>query len=241
MNRGFTSVVIFLDFAKAFDKVSHRALLVKLQIYGFTGKIHDWLSDFLAGRRQRVVLGDVVSDCLDVLSGVPQGSVLGPLLFVVFINDMPGAVHNLCKLFADDTKLIGIIKNQMDIGLLQKDVDKLVESSSEWQMCFNDEKCVYMTINNKYFDIDMKMNGVSLKKSVRERDLGINICSDLKWHYQTTLAANIATMLLCQLSRAFNFWTIKSFKRLYTVFVRPHLEYAVTAWCPHNKMDIMVL
>jgi hypothetical protein len=79
MNRGFSSVVVFMDFAKAFDKVSHRALIKKLEAYGFRGKLLEWLNDFLVGRRQSAVMDDTVSDWLNVLSGVPQGSVLGPL------------------------------------------------------------------------------------------------------------------------------------------------------------------
>ena len=91
-----------LDFAKAFDKVSHSLLLIKLKAYGFDEKTCNWIEAFLSNRKQRVVLGEH-SDWLDVLSGVPQGSVLGPLLFLIFINDMPCPVQHFCKLFADDT------------------------------------------------------------------------------------------------------------------------------------------
>ena len=115
-----------MDFAKAFDKVCHRALITKLKAYGFSGCLLDWLTDFLIGRKQRVVLGENVSEWKDVMSGVPQGTVLGPLLFVIYINDMPDVVNNLTKLFADDTKLISTIKNRLDIELLQEDINRLV-------------------------------------------------------------------------------------------------------------------
>jgi hypothetical protein len=103
----------------------------------------------LAKRKQRVVVGAYVSELLDVLSGVPQGSVLGPLLFLISINDMPSLVHHFCKLFADDTKLIAIIRNAMDTTLLQEDIDRLVAWSETLGMCFNEDKCKVMHIDKR--------------------------------------------------------------------------------------------
>ena len=174
-------------------------------------------------------------------SGVPKGSVLGPLLFVIFINDMPEVVKCLCKLFADDTKLISVIKNPLDLTSLQLDVDNLVEWSNLWLMNINEEKCKYMVINNKHFHINITMNGMPLKSTDNERDLGIVLCSNLKWAHQATLAANTASTVLWQLSKAFKFLSKKSFKSLYVALVRPHLEYAIAAWCPHTKKAINIL
>lgn len=241
LSKGFTSVIIFLDFAKAFDKVCHRALIKKLELYGFNDNLLNWIAEFLKNRRQRVVLGEAVSDWCDVLSGVPQGSVIGPLLFVIFINDLPGAVMNLCKLFADDTKVIGIIRNPLDIQVLQDDIYRLLDWSEKWLMSFNDEKCTYMVFNNKFFTFDFEMNGKSLRESECERDLGIYLNNKLKWNYQATMAANRAFGVLGQLKKAFKYWTKSTFKRLYFAFVRPHLEYAIAAWNPHTKQDIKVL
>ena len=240
-NRGFTSVIVFMDFAKAFDKVPHRALIKKLEHYGFDLRLVNWINNFLSGRRQRVVMGEAVSNWLDVLSGVPQGSVLGPLLFVIFINDMPAIVKCLCKLFADDTKLISVIKNPLDLTNLQQDIDSLSHWANDWLMEFNEEKCKAMVINNKHFNVSLSMNSRALGMTDKERDLGIVLCSNLKWNHQATLAANRATMVLGQLSRIFNCWTVNIFKRLYVAFVRPHLEYAIAAWCPYIKKDINVL
>ncbi len=125
-NKGFPTIVVFLDFAKAFDKVSHSALLKKLHAYGFSGPVANWIGSFLSNRKQRVILGDCNSDWLVVRSGTPQGSVLGPLLFTIFINDMPRDLHHHCRLFADDTKLVASIKNAQDYALLQNDINKLV-------------------------------------------------------------------------------------------------------------------
>ena len=103
--------------------------------------ILNWLIDFLTTRRKRVVIGKNSSTWKDVLSGVPQGSVLGPLLFLVFINDMPELVHHLTKLFADDCKLIEVIKDENDRNYLQNDLDKLVIWADEWRMRLNYSKC----------------------------------------------------------------------------------------------------
>ena len=107
VNQGYLVDLIFLDFAKAFDKVCHRALLLKLNAYGLNGEIIAWFESFLSQRWQRVVIGKFVPDWKPRLIGVPQGSVLGPLLFIIFINDMSPLIKHISKFFADDSKLIG--------------------------------------------------------------------------------------------------------------------------------------
>ena len=141
LNRGFSAVLVFLDFAKAFYRVLHELLLIKLEGYGFTGKLLEWCRSFLVGRKQRVVMDNNTAEWVDLISGVPQGSVLGPFFFVVFINDMPALVKNFCKLFADDSKLIGVIRNNMDKLALQDDLDLLVDWSRNWKLSFNEDKC----------------------------------------------------------------------------------------------------
>ena len=144
LNRGFLAVLVFMEFVKAFDKLSHRALQLKLELLGFDEHLLKWLADFLKDRRQRVVLGEAMSSWLDVISGVPQGSVLGPLLFIVFINDLPRSVKDcMCRLFADDTKLLAAIRNAADMALVQKDIDTLVKWASDWIMSFKVDKCKY--------------------------------------------------------------------------------------------------
>jgi hypothetical protein len=134
LDRGFCAVAVFLDFAKAFDSVVHSFLTNKLEAYGFRGKILKWLNDFLTNRKQRVVIGSAQSNWLDVLSGVPQGSVLGPLLFVIFINDLPDQFRNECKLFADDSKVIATIRNSSDLAAVQEDLDQAVSWSNKWNL-----------------------------------------------------------------------------------------------------------
>ncbi len=136
--------VIYLDFSKAFDTVAHQRLLYKLDHYGINGYIKVWISHFLSHRRQRVVLRNGVSNWKNVVSGVPQGSILGPLLFIIFINDLPASVSSTAELFADDTKLYREIHNLHDCDLLQSDLNALSAWSNIWyydsmlQMCCNE-------------------------------------------------------------------------------------------------------
>jgi hypothetical protein len=246
VNRGFSVDLIFLDFAKAFDMVSHAGLLVKLKSFGFDDQLIKWMKSYLSGRRQRVVLGDVVSSWRDVLSGIPQGSILGPLLFLIFINDMPDLLEQFCKLFADDTKLIAPIKNITDCIKLQSDLNKATDWATTWKMKFNNEKCKVMHIGkkNQAFEYSMSVNSIERKilgVTEAERDLGIIITKDLKWGCQTQKAANKANAVLGILKRTFSYWTPDTLKILYVTFVRPHLEYASSVWSPYQKQDITTL
>ena len=135
--------VVLLDFAKAFDKVPHRRLIHKLNHYGIRGKQQQWIANFLQGRTQQVVLNGTSSSKAAVKSGVPQGSVLGPLLFLIFINDLPERVSKgtQVKLFADDCILYRKIFSDADSKILQKDLDKLQSWEAEWLMQFHPSKC----------------------------------------------------------------------------------------------------
>ena len=130
--------VIILDFAKAFDKVQHRKLLYKLDHYGIKGSTHKWISSWLSERSQKVVLDGQASDPVPVLSGVPQGSVLGPVLFLIFINDLPVNIRSSVRIFADDCVLYRNIKSPIDCQILQ---DSLTQWETDWQMKFNVAKC----------------------------------------------------------------------------------------------------
>ena len=139
-------VVIFLDFAKAFDKVPHRRLLDKLLSHGIGGKVWGWLREWLSGRKQRVCISGCKSAWRTVTSGVPQGSVLGPVLFLIFINDLDAALVNSILKFADDTKLFGKVNNDSDRESIQQDHHRLLNWSDKWQMPFNTAKCMVMHI-----------------------------------------------------------------------------------------------
>ena len=121
---------IYLDFQKAFDTVPHKRLLRKLQGYGISGSLLRWLESFLVGRKQKVVLNGEESDWTNVTSGIPQGSVLGPILFLIYINDLPDVVNNIVKLFADDTKIYAKVNTKEQEENLQSDIDNLMEWSN---------------------------------------------------------------------------------------------------------------
>ena len=133
--------VIYLDFQKAFDKVPHQRLLLKLKAHGIGDSITDWIEQWLTDRRQRVVVDGEVSNWKSVLSGVPQGSVLGPILFLIYINDLDDNITSNVLKFADDTKLFRKVNTDGDQQHLQNDLDRLVKWSEKWQMLFNFGKC----------------------------------------------------------------------------------------------------
>ena len=140
---------ILLDFSKAFDKVPHQRLLEKLQHYGIQGHLNDWVADFLRDRQQEVVLEGAYSSPTQVTSGVPQGTVLGPLLFLVYINDMPECINSTVRLFADDSLLYRIIRSKEDQTILQEDLRRLQDLERKWQMQFNADKCKVIRITKK--------------------------------------------------------------------------------------------
>ena len=132
---------IYLDYRKAFDSVPFERLLAKLHAYGIRGKIHRWIRDFLHNRKQRVVINAKPSDWVPVTSGIPQGSVLGPVLILIYVNDLPDIVSSTVKLFADDTKIYRPIRNIQNQKIIQQDLDNLYRWSQVWQLPFNVEKC----------------------------------------------------------------------------------------------------
>ena len=144
----------YLDFKKAFDTVPHKRLLKKLQSFGITGTVLKWIKDFLSGRHQRVVVNGTFSKWKPVLSGIPQGSVLGPVLFRIFINDLPEVVKCYCKIFADDTKLYKAISCSNDQQMLQLDLFQCCDWSDDWLLLFNVLKCKYVQYGLVKFDFD---------------------------------------------------------------------------------------
>ena len=147
MNRGHKQTdLIIMDLAKAFDKVPHRRLLHKLDYYEIRGSTHKWINSWLSGCTQKVVLDGQASDLVQVLSGVPQGSVLGPILFLIFINDLPDNIRSSVRLFADDCVLYRNIHSIQDCFILQEDLTSLGQWEADWQMKFNVAKCHSMRV-----------------------------------------------------------------------------------------------
>jgi hypothetical protein len=240
--------LVYLDFAKAFNTVPHKRLLLKLKAYGLDEQLCAWMEDFLRDRKKRVVMGECESEWMDVTSGVPQGSVLGPLLFLIFINDLPDAVASHIKLYADDSKIIRIIRSEQDTIDLQNDIDAAAEWSRKWLHPFNVDKCKVMHVgrpgnrsNNFYTMPDAEGTRRLLDVTSTERDLGVIVSNDLKVRVQVETAASVANRALGRLKKAFRSRGLALWRALYLSYIRLHLEFAIQAWSPHLKSDIGIL
>ena len=237
LDEGNCMDVIFLDFAKAFDKVPHKRLLEKIEKHGIGGKLLRMIKNWLCNRKQRVCILGKFSQWQNVLSGVPQGSVLGPLLFLIYINDLEsGIVNNVLK-FADDTKMFGNIVDEWDRSLLQKDLDELVNWSHKWQMEFNTAKCKVMHVGKKNRNFSYHMVGQALVEVQHEKDLGVMISADMKSSDHCIYAFNKANRVLGMIRRTISNKDERIMVSLYKSLVRPHLEYCVSAWSPHYNKD----
>ena len=172
--------VIYLDFQKAFDKVPHQRLLIKLKAHGVDGKLLKWLEDWLSERKQRVVINGKSSTWRDVLSGVPQGSVLGPILSIIYVNDIDDDLTCKISKFADDTKITSRVTTSVEKLELQSNLDQLCRWAEKWQMQFNVDKCKVLHIGSNNNQAMYSLNGSDLCKVNHEKDLGIIISNDLK-------------------------------------------------------------
>ena len=194
-------IVIYLDFQKAFDTVPHKRLIARLEEIGITGKLLNWIEKWLKGRKQRVVINGKASQWIEVNSGVPQGSILGPLLFIIFINGIDeGLMSDILK-FADDTKIFGKAGTKESVNKLRADLQALLNWSEKWQMKFNTEKCkvAHIGVNNlkeEYF-----MGGKKLEEIMDERDLGVIVSSNFKVSKQYIKAARKGNQILGLINR----------------------------------------
>lgn len=235
---------IYFDFAKAFDTVPHRRLMMKLERYGINESILNWIKSFLSNRKQLVSVNGAKSSLDPVISGIPQGSVLGPLLFVIYINDLPEHVLSSIFLFADDTKIIKEINSILDSLIVQHDIEALERWSREWLLKFHPDKCHVLTIG-KFENIKhahpYQLNGEQLEHVFTEKDLGVLIDSDLSFEEHIAKQVNKANSMLGLLKRGFQDPSPHVFQTLYTTFVRPHLEYAQSVWQPRLRRSINLI
>ena len=179
--KGIQTDVAILDFSKAFDTVPHQKLLHKLRCYGVKGSLHTWIKSFLCKRQMKVVVNGESSQETEVISGVPQGTVLGPLLFLVHINDLPDSVSSNVRLFADDCLLYRQIRSTKDQEILQNDLKKLEIWADSWGMRFNAKKCYILSITSKGIKKFYELNSCILKEVDHNPYLGIILSKDLKW------------------------------------------------------------
>ena len=214
IERGECFDVIYTDFCKAFDSVPHERLLIKLISIGISGDILFWITSFLKEQTQCVNVEGIKSSWKDVISGIPQGPVIGPILFVIFIDDMPQeVVLNFTELFADDCKLYGTVNRAPNV--MQTDLKNLEEWSNKWQLPFNESKCkvLHFGYNNEKRDY-----------TINEKDLGVIV------DQQTATATKKANQILGIIKKSYQTRDAETISTLYKAMVRPHLEYTNSIW-----------
>lgn len=238
LDRGLPVDSLYFDFQKAFDTVPHRRLCTKLRQMGIGGHLLRWIQNWLRNRKQRVTVGDGTSDWREVLSGVPQGSILGPVLFVVFINDITVGIEGAASLFADDAKILSISKSTTDQNRIQKDVDTLNEWAARWQMRFNVTKCKVIHFGRNNAEFTYSLDGIKLESSLAEKDVGVWITPDLKPSLHTSKMAAKANSILGQIKRTFVSRKKELLVKLYKTYVLPHLTYCSPACRPYLQKDI---
>jgi hypothetical protein len=240
VDSGKAADVFYLDFAKAFDKVAHRRLIIKVEAKGISGNVSRWLEEWLKDRKQTVVVDGVESEESDVESGVPQGTVMGPPLFTVYIDDIDDFIKfiELLIKFADDNKGLKVIESPEDRDKLQETLDSLCEWARLWSMEFNVAKCKIMHVGRANPQYKYTMNGIPLKEIEEETDVGVIVHKSLKPTRQCEKAANTASAVLRLLQRNFHYRDKRTFLKLYKQYVRPHMEFCGPAWAPWTAADI---
>jgi ribonucleases P/MRP protein subunit RPP40 len=236
--------IIYIDFAKAFDTVCHKKLLIKLEAMGIKGYLLNWIKSYLNDRSQQVIVDNTFSDSIPVISGVPQGSVLGPLLFLVYINDIVSALPDgvKIKLFADDCKIYIIFSYNSNLpSTLSLALDNIFNWIETWQLKLSLEKCAVLHLGhnnprNKYY-----IGNHLLSVCSNYKDLGFIIDDKLNFknHYDTiiTKGYRMSNLIL----RALHGQNPRTIIWAYCTYVRPILEYGSSIWCPYKKCDIQLI
>ena len=245
---------IYLDYAKAFDKVDHRLLLAKLYRYGFNDKLVKWVESFLTGRFQKVLVDGHASYLAAILSGVPQGTVLGPLLFILFINDMEQCVQSsTIRFFADDTRLSKQISSEADVQDLQNDLNKVIAWAKQNNMELHEDKFEVMvhlyrpsfTLYELPFTCELMAYTISTGDTIHPtnglKDLGVIVSSDMSWSPHVNTITSRARTVAAWVLSAFMTRDKMTMLTLYKSLVRSHLEYCCPLWNPDKLSDIQQL
>ena len=244
LENGSRTDAIILDFSKAFDKVDHECLLKKLQSVGVEGNLLCWMRHYLTGRTQRVCIDGAASEQCDVTSGVPQGSVIGPLMFIIYINDIGNKItqNTTIRLFADDALLYRKIKSHEDQVILQDDLNRLMDWAGIWRMEFNPKKCYimhFMTVFQKRTAVAVpyNMGSHTLERVADSTYLGVTLNEHLDWTTHTQRIAGKAHTTLSFLERNLRVVPQHLRERAYLTIVRPAMEYASAITDPRHSRD----
>ena len=237
--------VIYTDFSKAFDTIDFGILLKKLLKIGFHTSLIDWFHSYLSDRKLFVFFNSAISDEFSNCSGVPQGSNLGPLLFNLFINDLCDIFNfSNCLLFADDLKLYRIIKSNIDVDFLQKDIDQLYQWCIENKLALNISKCSCMSYTHKLqpLNFSYKINNVNLTRTDVIRDLGVTFDTrlDFSCHIDQIVSKSYKILGLLKRKTA-QFTDLKVINTLYVSLVRSNMEYCSIIWDPFYENKVKIL
>ena len=243
--------VIYFDFAKAFDTVSHDLILQKLKVqYKIDGTLLKFFANYLQGRKQQVIIDNAVSNSVDVLSGVPQGSIFGPLSFVLFINDIYESIdaETNIELYADDTKIWREIKSESDCNFLQKDIDALYAWFRNNKMSFHPDKCKVVSIYDfrpefikilPFPKLPYMIGSNDIDFSVCEKDLGVLVNERFRWEDHHSKVLNKAHQMLGFTKRTCHFISDTRKRRtLYLSLVRSNFEHASIIWRPTTETAV---
>ncbi|KAF7248247.1 RNA-directed DNA polymerase from mobile element jockey [Varanus komodoensis] len=230
-----------MDFSKAFDKVPHDILVEKLRSFGIHQSTVRWIRAWLTDRKQKVTISGESSGWRPVTSGVPQGSVLGRILFNLFINDMEEGVNSLLIKFADDTKNGAVATTEEQVLQIQKDLDRLWKWAGDNRMVFNVDKCKVLHLGHRNSCHKYRLGDKWLESSTCERDLGVLVDCRLNMSQQCDAVVKRANATLGCIARSVASRSREVLLPLYMTLVRPQLEYCVQFWAPHYRKDIVRL
>ena len=246
LDKGKETDIIYLDFSKAFDSVCHARLLWKLKHVGVSGPLLHWFKNYLTGRKQRVVISGCHSSWAEVKSGVPQGSILGPILFLIYVNDLPDVIQNSnLAMFADDSKCFKSVNSAEDSTEIQIDLDNLCDWATLNELDFQPKKRVNLRISRKLcgFDRVYIINRMDHLKCVSsQRDVGAAATKNLSWNdHIEQISAKANKMLGFIKGNCSRDLPSSALKALYLALVRSHLGYCCQLWAPQSVIRNILL